>query len=203
MSDQKLRELERKWKETGSVEDEAAYLRERVRVGDLTQERLELAAYCGQEAARFATDCPDAADSIGDMVQTARDRWGKAEGIRLLIAISEEIAREYPGETADFAPRVLDLAGRWLHCPCPTCARAGRDYASRVAESLGNQGVSTTTDRRKRARLTCLVLMLLHSREDWSWHRSWIEDTLREGEVAVSPAVVVRAKAAAASAALA
>ena len=52
MSDTKLRELERRWKETGAVEDEAAYLLERVRVGDLTQERLELAAYCGHEGAR-------------------------------------------------------------------------------------------------------------------------------------------------------
>ena len=44
MSDARLRELERRWRESGSTEDEAAYLRERVRVGDLTQERLELAA---------------------------------------------------------------------------------------------------------------------------------------------------------------
>ena len=43
MSDAKLRELERRWKESGAVEDEAAYLLERVRVGDLTRERLELA----------------------------------------------------------------------------------------------------------------------------------------------------------------
>ena len=55
MSDEKLRELERRFKETGSVEDEAAWLKERVRVGDLTQERLELAAYCGYEGAALAT----------------------------------------------------------------------------------------------------------------------------------------------------
>jgi hypothetical protein len=54
MSDAKLRDLERRWKETGSVEDEAAYLLERVRVGDLTRERLELAAYCGHEGAMSA-----------------------------------------------------------------------------------------------------------------------------------------------------
>jgi hypothetical protein len=40
MSDQKLRDQERRWKETGNVEDEAAYLLERVRVGDLSQERF-------------------------------------------------------------------------------------------------------------------------------------------------------------------
>jgi hypothetical protein len=55
VSDERLREAERKWKETGSVDDEARYLLERVRVGDLTQERLELAAYCGHEASRVAT----------------------------------------------------------------------------------------------------------------------------------------------------
>ena len=41
MSDGKLRELERRWRETGSVDDEAAYMRERVRAGELTQERLD------------------------------------------------------------------------------------------------------------------------------------------------------------------
>jgi hypothetical protein len=35
MSDQKLRDLERRWKETGTVEDEAAYLLERVRVAQV------------------------------------------------------------------------------------------------------------------------------------------------------------------------
>ena len=55
MSDQRLRELERRWKETNSPDDEAAYLLERVRVGDLPRERLELAAYCGHEGARRAT----------------------------------------------------------------------------------------------------------------------------------------------------
>jgi hypothetical protein len=54
MSDTKLRALERRWKETGTAADEATYLLERVRVGDLTQERLELAAYCGHAAARRA-----------------------------------------------------------------------------------------------------------------------------------------------------
>ncbi len=38
MSDSKLRELERRWRETQAVEDEAAYLLERVRVGELEQE---------------------------------------------------------------------------------------------------------------------------------------------------------------------
>jgi hypothetical protein len=51
MSDTKLRALERRWKETGTVEDETAYLQERVRAGTLSQETLERAARCGHAAA--------------------------------------------------------------------------------------------------------------------------------------------------------
>ncbi len=40
MSDARLRELERRWKETGSVDDEAAYLLERVRSGTADGTRL-------------------------------------------------------------------------------------------------------------------------------------------------------------------
>ena len=35
-SDEKLRDLERRFRQTGSPDDEAAWLLERVRVGDLT-----------------------------------------------------------------------------------------------------------------------------------------------------------------------
>lgn len=55
MSDGRLRELERRWAETGSSEDEAELLRERVRVGALTLARLELAALLGHPAAGLAS----------------------------------------------------------------------------------------------------------------------------------------------------
>jgi hypothetical protein len=54
MSDEKLRQLERRWRETGSEADEAAWLRERARTGNLEPERLGLAAYLGHEPARVA-----------------------------------------------------------------------------------------------------------------------------------------------------
>lgn len=53
MSDARLRELERRWRETGASEDEASCLRERLRAGQLTPERLELAARCAHPAARL------------------------------------------------------------------------------------------------------------------------------------------------------
>lgn len=51
MSDHRLRELERRWKQSGEAEDEAAYLAARVRSGDVDRERLLLAAYLGHGAA--------------------------------------------------------------------------------------------------------------------------------------------------------
>lgn len=51
MTDARLRELERRRDVTGSVDDGAAYLRERVRRGDLDERRLRLAAHLGHEAA--------------------------------------------------------------------------------------------------------------------------------------------------------
>jgi hypothetical protein len=88
MSDAKLRELERRWKETGTVEDEAAYLLERVRVGDLSRERLELAAYCGHEGARRATG--PVAHASGDLETTARGIgfWGR---VPVLVGVREVV----------------------------------------------------------------------------------------------------------------
>ncbi|MBL4846152.1 MAG: hypothetical protein JKY65_11545 [Planctomycetes bacterium] len=67
MGDADLRELERRWRETGSVEDEAAWLLERVRVGDLERGMLELAAYFGHRAARavLQDDAPEMPDLGG------------------------------------------------------------------------------------------------------------------------------------------
>ena len=83
MSDSKLRELERRWRETGTREDRLALARERVRSGSVLEldeyfvladfepdsaagylrsralpERLELAARCGHQAAILATPGP-------------------------------------------------------------------------------------------------------------------------------------------------
>lgn len=55
MSDAHLRELERRWRESGSVEDEAALLRERLRVGALSPETLGRAADMNHLAARLVT----------------------------------------------------------------------------------------------------------------------------------------------------
>lgn len=53
-TDRKLRELRGAWRRKRSVSSEAAYLRARVEAGDLSDERLAVAAHCGHPAARRA-----------------------------------------------------------------------------------------------------------------------------------------------------
>lgn len=54
MSDEVLRALERRWRETGSLEDEGAWLRERVRAGTLPRRTLEILAELGNSGPRVA-----------------------------------------------------------------------------------------------------------------------------------------------------
>ncbi|MEZ6189585.1 MAG: hypothetical protein R3F62_31865 [Planctomycetota bacterium] len=80
MSDSRLQELRKAWKASGSVEDEAAYLRERVRGGDLTVERLALAARCGHAAAGRVNAPPAPLAPLQDQLERLAgleevDRW--------------------------------------------------------------------------------------------------------------------------------
>lgn len=86
MSDQRLRELERRWRETGVASDEATLLRERVRVGDLDEDRLRLAAYCGSQGAIEALEgralTPPLSDWPGQLSQ-----WGEEVCLRALLGL--------------------------------------------------------------------------------------------------------------------
>lgn len=106
MSDEKLRALESRWRKTGAVEDEAAYLLERVRVGDLTLERLELAAYCGHEGARRAVG--------GERVSSDEDwvlglaRWGRNAVLLASAAVVRASAETMPaGSEREHCERIV------------------------------------------------------------------------------------------------
>ena len=71
MSDERLRERQRRWLETRSSQDEAAYLLERVRTGDLEHSKLELVAALGAEGARCALGRSDLSDPISTLARGA------------------------------------------------------------------------------------------------------------------------------------
>lgn len=51
MSDERVREAERRWRRTGLVEDEVRWLVERLRVGEVHELGVAVAAWCGHAAA--------------------------------------------------------------------------------------------------------------------------------------------------------
>ncbi len=55
MTAEDVRMLEQRWRESGSIKDEAAWLLAQVEAGDLERAQLELAVHCGHPAAALAT----------------------------------------------------------------------------------------------------------------------------------------------------
>lgn len=140
MTDERLRELERRWKETGSVEDEAAYLLEQVRVGHLDQEKLELAAYCGYEPARLALR-DDTATGIADLEAwlggfKRRGRWCLVFALHGLAAsaLRATIGSLTP-EDAKLGSDALASVTQWLEHPDAQRADAARRAAVAIAAS--------------------------------------------------------------------
>ena len=157
MSDQKLRELERHWRETGSVEDEAAYLRERVRVGDLTQERLELAAYCGHEGAMICLGLPSL-ESPCDGLRLAKDLavWGPDVLLWLAVLAIESLGRDHPE-----LQRSVQSMRAWLESPTPTRLAEVREMAGRAAslwqEELASGNIQSAATARSLSDLAAAV----------------------------------------------
>ena len=93
MTDSRLQQLRRAWESSGSPEDEAAYLTERRRAGELTDARLRAAADFGSQAAGLALGRRGGVSSLCDA----------------LIALTP---RERIAIACDCAERTLHL---WVH----------------------------------------------------------------------------------------
>jgi len=165
MSDANLRELERRWRETGSVEDEAAWLLQRLRVGELDEERLRLAAYCSHEPSRIALDLRPLAET-GSFGLTLRPG---GLGRQLLTRVSVDLCLEVLGvlESHRFHGRCLEaieaLEG-WI--ADPSSSRAGR--ARRLADRCSWDRHDGSTERQ----LTVAQLIFWTGRiplDLWPW----------------------------------
>lgn len=115
MSDEALRRLERRWKRTGSVGDEARVLAERLRVGAIDRKHLDIAVLLGHEAALLA--CGVAAPDLPDFDQDVCFEDG---GWRLIEPWLERLARI----TRDTPARIAWLFARGL-VPTWTAAHPG------------------------------------------------------------------------------
>lgn len=78
MADARLRDLERRFRASGSVKDEAALLSARVQAGALQRDRLELAALLGHDAALASLGTSRSAPWSPDLQTPTSDAWGLA-----------------------------------------------------------------------------------------------------------------------------
>jgi hypothetical protein len=119
MSDSRVRDLERRWKETSSPADEAAHLLERVRVGNLTQERLELAADCGHEAAILALGRrPDRYQASLDELAASLMAVGTEACVRAGLALARKGLPAWTTQTGDRRPQeLLAACDAWIADP--------------------------------------------------------------------------------------
>jgi hypothetical protein len=83
MSDEALRELERRWRASSAVEDEAAWLAARLRVGAANASATRLRAFLGDPAARLALDdeAPSVKATPTQSVDDALERLADAHGV--------------------------------------------------------------------------------------------------------------------------
>ena len=136
MSDEHLRELERRWRESDADEDQAALLSEWVRTGDLSQDRLRLASYCGHRGATLALgkEAPARPADLADWVSDF-GCWGSEVGVRVAIALARlGLPLWTQSETLGTLQAILSASRAWLADPTP----ARRAEAATFADEQGD-----------------------------------------------------------------
>lgn len=154
MTDARLRELERAWAETGAPHDGAACLLERVRIGALSQERLNVAAYCGDASAVIAAGVVAPSDEFVEWFRGLA-ALGDESAARSDAAIAR-LLLPHCGPAIDDATRALDLLDAWLAEPTPENA----DRAYEAGQYAGEQvPPHPTQELRQAIWTTCGIAM--------------------------------------------
>lgn len=154
MSEDYLRQLELRWRETGDAPDEARFLVERMRAGLLGRPRLELAAFLGHEGARLALPGSPTIDS-DDPTRLAEELWPWGKEACVAAAVSAvHAALNDDGDdrvlgSRDLRPqRAVEAAAAWVHCPCDTHLAAAREAANGALSAAGISGANAATPDR-------------------------------------------------------
>jgi len=137
VTDDRLRRARRRTATSRSAADEARYLTERVRAGELPPTRLGLAAYCGHPAARLAA-APTPPRAPADLEPWVRglEAWGAEPLLRACLAAARLAAGEE--ELAAYPWPALEAVEAWVRCPCQ--AHLGRALGARSLGRLGLMG---------------------------------------------------------------
>lgn len=155
MRDERLRELERRFRQGGGEEEEVAYLLARLRVGELPAARLRIAALVGYAPARRALESPDAPQVLDH--RTRRPIPDDAGMLRELEQLSPEAVVRYglavtrnrighvPIPAAVLSLQAgLEVIEAWLTNPSEEHAGEARVLAESMWQGVGAPGPPTS-----------------------------------------------------------
>lgn len=151
MSDQRIRDLERRWRASGLPADHAALLLDYVRTGRLNEARLQVAAYCGHAGAAAALGIPVGRSKVPGLLSewvlgTPRTEIGAELVVRAVVLAACGTLRSLRRRDGVLI-RHLEHAAEWCDCPCekhqrqaawgvdPEAAIGSADLALRCATS--------------------------------------------------------------------
>ena len=120
VTDSRVQELRRRVAQ-GEPGARVQLLVERLRIGDLNRENLEIAAHCLDDDARTALGWDQTDFSI-----TALAALGREVAVRAGIAAARLLLCRRPNEVASAA---IGAAEAWVTCPCEMHAQAARDLS--------------------------------------------------------------------------
>ncbi len=126
---------------------DAAWLRARLRAGDLTADGLELAAYCGDgAAAQVSGRSPEPVAQHNNLWADGLRKWGAIATIRAIVALARYFACDWrPGVGVGDLERGLRTSEQWILCPCDQHRREALDrrvtaggwgWFNRLAETI-------------------------------------------------------------------
>jgi len=152
MTESQLLSLKQKFEASGSIEDEAAWLRARAMQGELSLERLGLAGECGHPAARMALGLEDAQLTATVWLDTVCAR-GVEVCVRLAVACAGVAVQRFEaGELKAAVKRSVDDLEFYLYgtpgesqilpkaVPCPDGLRAPDDDGWEAVGSDAERG---------------------------------------------------------------
>lgn len=140
--DERLRRLERAFRASGAAEDEAEWLRERVRAGELDGARLDATAALGHPASRLAVGRAPAeqAASLGELRLPLQAVGPVALGRAAVVAAELVLPLWETTHAHDPRPRLAIQAARaWTRCPCTPHLQEARALGLQVHVAVGGQ----------------------------------------------------------------
>jgi hypothetical protein len=137
--DERLRRLERQ-AAAGDHDAAAQLLVQRLRIGELGREGVELAAYLGHDAANRATPEVDPETEGREALVEGLARWGKEAFVRAAVAAAYAVLPRYEElMTHEDTPRkAIASAEAWIACPCEA-HRVGARLAAQDADDAARE----------------------------------------------------------------